>query len=676
MQKYWTAAACGALILGGAPTARADSASDTIIVTARRDPEDSAVVAAARKRLSETPGAVAVVPAESYGDRFAQGLEDSLRDAPGVFARKKWGEDQRLSIRGSGIGNSSHNRGTLLAQDGIPFNEADGAGDFQLIDPLTARYTEVWKGGNALRFGGALLGGAINLVTPTGRDAPADLVVRLDGGSYGTVRGHVEAAHAGDAWDVFAAGTVAAANGWRDQSDGSAQRGAFSIGRDFASGTVRFILNAANVEQEIPGALTLAQALTTPTMATPAALAGDQARDMRSVRGVLQTRWSLSPDTSAEAGVYATWKDLYHPIFQVIDQESRNWGAFARFETQGALAGHRADAFYGVSVRSGDLDALQWVYVAGSRGARTAQSRQNALGADLFAEGRYWAGDHLALTAGGSYGVADRDYVNILSPARSASKTYDWFAPRVGVLWEADDGAQAFANVTRAVEPPNFSALAQTGVATGFIPLRPQEAWTAEIGARGRRGPFTWDVTAYRAELDGELLNFTVSPSIPAAAFNAGNTIHQGVEAGLDWRFAPGWRWRQTYTYADFRFDGDAVYGDNRLPVAPEHAYRAELRYDRDGWFVAPSVDWIVRDVWVDYANTLRYPAFATVSLNAGWRASAAVELFADARNLSDERYVSNVGAVTDARVASTAVFWPGEGRALFVGVRYTGGRR
>jgi iron complex outermembrane receptor protein len=41
-----------------------------------------------------------------------------------------------------------------------------------------------------------------------------------------------------------------------------------------------------------------------------------------------------------------------------------------------------------------------------------------------------------------------------------------------------------------------------------------------------------------------------------------------------------------------------------------------------------------------------------------------------DARNLTDEVYVSNANAVTDARVASTAVFWPGEGRSAFIGLR------
>ncbi len=87
---------------------------------------------------------------------------------PGVFVQPKWGEDTRLSIRGSGLSRNFHLRSIQLYMDGIPINTADGYGDFQEIDPTAYRYVEVYKGANALRFGANSLGGAINFVTPTG----------------------------------------------------------------------------------------------------------------------------------------------------------------------------------------------------------------------------------------------------------------------------------------------------------------------------------------------------------------------------------------------------------------------------------------------------------------------------------------------------------------------------
>jgi iron complex outermembrane receptor protein len=134
-----------------------------------------------------------VISSEAYADRYAVGLTDAVRDVPGVYAEKKFGEDAgcRSAARASAI--PATTAGPCWPRTACPLNDADGYGDFQLIDPSLARYTEVYKGGNALRFGGALLGGAINLVTPTGRTA-GPTILRVDGGSFGTVRAHVEVA--------------------------------------------------------------------------------------------------------------------------------------------------------------------------------------------------------------------------------------------------------------------------------------------------------------------------------------------------------------------------------------------------------------------------------------------------------------------------------------------------
>lgn len=654
-----------------------------VIVTGARNPEDPPVVAEARRRLSRTPGAVAVVSAESLEHRFAPNMSDVLRDVPGVYAQKKWGGDARISIRGSGIGNANHLRGLFVSQDGIPFNEADGFGDVQMVDPLLARYTEVYKGGNALRFGGALLGGAINLVTPNGRTSGETASLRADFGSWETGRLHAEVGGVRGEWDGFLGVTGATAEGWRQNSDGQQQYVTANIGRSFGEDReARLVVQGAYIHQQIPGSLTLAQALTTPVMAAAANVANDYQRDYASVRTTLSTRWRLSSDLLFEGAVYGTWKDLHHPIFQVIDQQSRNYGAFGRLDWEGRLFGLRADAFGGAWYRVGDLDAQQFVNLRGSSGARTAKARQNAKALDVFAEGRLFVTDSLAVVAGGAWGRAERDYQSFALPGVASTfnlttgKDYEWFAPRLGLLWEGPSGAQAYANVTRSIEPPNFGSLSPT--VGGFAPVEAQEAWTWEVGLRGRTARFSWDVAVYRAELDKELLNFVVNPAlgIPAATFNAGATVHQGIEAGLDWRFAQdwlggAWRLRQTWTFSDFFFENDKAYGDNDLPLVPPHLYRAELRYDHPaGWFVAPSVEWTPSDSWVDYMNTMKAPGYTVVNLGLGYRIDRRSQIFVDARNLLDERYVSNFSAVTDARTVSTAVFWPGEGVSAFVGLK------
>ncbi|HMO42556.1 MAG TPA: TonB-dependent receptor, partial [Phenylobacterium sp.] len=110
-------------------------------------------------------------------------------------------------------------------------------------------------------------------------------------------------------------------------------------------------------------------------------------------------------------------------------------------------------------------------------------------------------------------------------------------------------------------------------------------------------------------------------------------------------------------------------YGDNRLPVVPEHFYRAELRYDApQGWFIAPSLEWSPEGAFVDFRNTLKSPGYTIANLNLGWTAANGISLFLDARNLTDEAHVSNVQPVIVAGPA-TAAYWPGDGRSAFVGL-------
>lgn len=677
MSLMTRAAPCALLLAAMASPAFAQDAElDTFIVTGQRNAEDPAVVAEARERLSRTPGAVAVVSAESYEDRYALALSDTLRSVPGVFAQRRFGEEVRLSIRGSGIGQSLHLRGVLLAQDGVPINAPDGFGDFQELDPLIARYSEVYKGGNALRFGGAALGGAINILTPTGRNAAQENLIRIEGGSYDTRRAHVALAREYGDWDVYAAGAWAGSEGFLDHQDADSRRLTVNVGRRLGDDReVRLIVQANALDQQISGGRSLSDALKSPRLPQPYARQMGFGRDVQSVRATLQTRYRLSDGLVFEGGAYAVDKSLYHPVPVVVDNDYRYYGGFGRLDWTGQIGGMRADAFAGAYFRTGENDALVFVNRgSGNAGPRIGSTLQTATGLDVFAEGRLFVTDQLALVAGGSWGRAEREIDNRLVPTNDADRSYDWFSPRIGLLWEDLNGSQIYANVTRSVEPATFQELVQSPVPQ-FVDLDTQDAWTAEIGARGQRGPFRYDISAYRAQIEGEFLNYVVTANIPAATFNADKTIHQGIEAGLDWRLTASHlgrlTLRQTWTWSDFHFDGDAIYGDNRLPIIPEHAYRVELKLESpDGWFVAPSIEWVPQEIYVDYANTMKYPGYTILSVNAGLDLPGGASLFADFRNLANERYVSNANAVTDARTATTSVFVPGEGRSAFVGVR------
>ena len=162
-----------------ASPAHADEADSAIIVTAPTATD------AAEERASRTPGGTDVVSYEDYADKSVVSLRDTLAFSPGVYLQPRYGQEVRISVRGSGLSRGYHMRGLTLLQDGVPINLADDNGDFQELEPIFFDHLEVYRGANALRFGSGTLGGAINGVTPNGVDARG-LYARLDAGSFAT----------------------------------------------------------------------------------------------------------------------------------------------------------------------------------------------------------------------------------------------------------------------------------------------------------------------------------------------------------------------------------------------------------------------------------------------------------------------------------------------------------
>ena len=207
---------------------------------------------------------------------------------PGVIASRS-GHRHRVSIRGSGPDAQLRQPRRQLYMDGIPINTSDGLFDLFEIDPTAYRYVEVFKGANALRFGANSLGGAINFVTPTGRDASLrqprrrrQLRLRARTGEHWRREGR----STGSSPSRRSARTVIAitANG---QERVNANVG-YRLSPDAET---RFYLNATRGVSELPGEVTKS-ALNSPS-ADPELVRLDQQRNIDSIRVANKTDAAL-----------------------------------------------------------------------------------------------------------------------------------------------------------------------------------------------------------------------------------------------------------------------------------------------------------------------------------------------------------------------------------------------
>src|SRR5690606_35404540 len=293
-----------------------------------------------------------------------------------------------------------------------------------------------------------------------------------------------------------------------------------------------FYLTSNVVDQDMPGSLTLGQALNTPEMANPGSVSGDHQRNVRSLRVANKTAMKLEDGGLIEFGGYAGYKRLYHPIFQVIDQRGPLAGLFVRYRSEATLAGLRNVFTLGGDVSWSEVEAKRYINTGGSRSLpMTSDATQTASNQRLYAENQLYLTGTVALIGGVAGIASQRKLDDHLNPANSDDTSFNSLSPKVGLLWDAAGNTQFYANVSRSYEPPTFTELVQG--AGQYVPLDPQRAVTFEAGTRGASASIAWDVARYHARVKGELVNFTVGAGIPASTFNADETIHQGIEASL-----------------------------------------------------------------------------------------------------------------------------------------------
>ena len=634
------------------PAAAEDAADATIIVTGRVAADQAEVTA------KKTAGGTDIVSHQDYADKTVVSLRDTLAFSPGVYTQPRFGQEIRISIRGSGLSRGFHMRGLTLLQDGIPINLADDNGDFQELEPIFFDHLEVYRGANALRFGSGTLGGAVNGVTPTGDNA-AGLYLRGDVGSFDFYRGLASFGTGDEDANAWAAISADSHKGDRQHARRDSIRFNGNIGlrvSDIIS--TRFYGGMTTLDQELPGALTRATALTAPRSGN---FIGDQARDINSIRIQNRTRFDWG-NSYLDVGAFLNSQELYHPIFQVIDQVSMDRGVYARYER----AGDVWSVTLGGESRWGTIDAKRFVNLSGKRGALTFDADQAARTTNIYGEIRVSPIEKLTVIAGGIYADGFRRQAQIVPIAVTAQASFDAVSPKIGVLWEPATEIQFFANHSKSAEFPTFVELAQIAA---FVPVREQTAWTTELGTRGKLGWVSWDVAVYRANIKREMLQFTVGPDIPAATFNASKTRHQGVEAAFSAAPTNWLRFRQIWQYSDFRFVDDTQYGNRRLPVVPVHVLRSELRLGGNDLHISPNVEWVPQGAWADYRNITRNAGYTLWGVSAGVRIKNGVDIFVDARNLAGVKAIGDVSAAVVATPTS-AIYYPVERRAVYGGVR------
>lgn len=689
---------------------------DAVYVTSEADTdvyiEQEAEVA---EKLATIPGGTNLVSLKSSTKLTT--LSDALNYQPGVVVQEFFGglDQPRLNIRGSGIQGNPVSRGVLLRQDHLPLNEADGSFIIGLVNLRDTAMVVVHRGANSRVPGSFTLGGDINFVSQTGGVDGAERQIKtaFEAGSFG--RQAIYGSYRSAAGPVSGHGSFSEehAEGFRHHAASAREQYHLNLSAQLTDRLSNHsYFTYTNIDFEMPFVLPQAQAESTPelvfgdgvpisgvlpdTVMLPSFLNPDAVtntllniylRDPH--RATQHTRFSNNTiywSTHSEQRFGWYWQqtnDDFVDPFNHIDTDADTWGA------QWII----------------DLNLTEYINYQvgldynGSDMPRTYTGNHPLTGKKVnpaFADFDLNADNvalslafdltllpALTLTGQWQQGESERRAVEATALERYNGQ-WDYSLAKLGLIYR-DDGPRWFFNISESIELPTFWEIVGVEVnplltwmsEAHLQNVSAQEAASVELGVDQKHNEnLKWEAVAFRSHIEKELISTASQFGVIAQTDNyAGDTLHQGVELGINGQVSVGIPdvqrqliYRSSWTYSDFRFVNGEFAG-NTIAGVPKHLLMGELLMRQGQVRFGPNIRWLPNDNPVDHENTLGQGSYVVwgFTLEAWYRDR--LRAYLNVNNVLDERH--NASYVVRARSNEfLPTYLPGNGRGLTAGVQ------
>ncbi|GIW44582.1 MAG: TonB-dependent receptor [Candidatus Binatia bacterium] len=609
--------------------------------------------------------------------RYAEELEtvaDAVGDTVGVSVRRYGGLGafSTLSIRGSAANQ------VQVYLDGIPLaraqNEVVNLADLPL-DSLER--IEVYRGTTPLNFGGAGIGGVVNLVPKQPTESPY-AYVSLGYGSFTTRK--VTGTWSGKAGGLQWFGNLAylgSAGNFRFRTDNDTPFNPFDdrtvtrvhnsfdsadwlvrARKDWGAGLRLDLLQEIFwKESDLPG-----------RGANPSLRASaGRLRLLHAARGTASA-WPLETvDASGQLFVIFDRSRFSDPLGELGSGQQRreddSWvlGANALLSTYPAPA-HRVSVFAeagreqflphnGVPNAPREPDATRWRTTAALQHQWDLWPNRVQLVPTLRVE---WIGDRSE--------SARQDFGRRIP--RIHRDAVLW-SPGIGLAWRLTEGLSLRSNLGRYERAPNFTELfGNTGAVIGNPELVPERSWNRDVGLawKGNLPPVQMEIQGEYAYFNNDVERLIVFVQRSAAIFkpeNIGRARLRGHELGLRLRWRERWLLDANYTLQDPENRSPAlggIYQGKRLPGRPEQEWY--LRTSTSLASFSPYYEFsFTSGNYLDQANFDRVPSRSvhSVGLKCSWGDwDAGIQV----RNLTDNQISDVAGFPLPGRAVFVTVAW------------------
>ncbi len=661
-------------------------------VSAQTVPDvESVTVTATRSAtaLANVPESVSVVTADQIANTPAQGLDDVLRNLPGMTLNEI-GPDvgHPTAYNESMRGLPTTETRMLVMADGVPVNDPFfGYIQWSRIPLNDIERVEIVRGGGSPLWGNAAMGGVVNVIT---RAPEADaLDLSAAGGSYGSYDTSLYGSYADADWVKLSANAAfTGTDGYQTTPASWTSFGTLNLRSPVYTPTADSARNVAvradfAPSADLSGFLDVHYHEDRQILSTPIGL--DRQHIWTYAGGVTKT---FGADTTLTATFFHDDSDFLtdNPHLLTFTTEfnsnthttnaSDNGASIILSQNFGPLV---PNINIGVDFHEiTGSDHANYFAAPGVLAAPTIVGGGDQLFLAGFAQAQVKPIEPLLFMASLRYQYySSSNGVDTFPPGFGTlpDRKYYRFTPRVDGRYQLDDDFALRSAYYQSFRAPTLDQLYRTfadttaGIFEGNPLLQPETLEGEEVGLDFNRPGLRSQFTLYNSTITNLITQRNLDPSefpsilgvtcgFDSTTFtflsctrniNSASAVARGFEAEVNWDVGHGFSTNLTYTYADSHYISNpanpAAVGE-RLEGVPMHNAGASLTYeDPAGWQITTVLRYLSKSYGDAVpADGLIQNAHFVTDVSASYPLTEKLQAFLQVQNLFDKRYIANNG--------------------------------
>ena len=645
---------------------------------------------------SETSASTSQISQEDINFLQPGHPSEVLNRMPGVHVNVTGGEGHMTAIR-QPISTSAV---YLYLEDGIPTRSTGFFNHNALYEinvPQSAGI-EVSKGPGSALHGSDAMAAVINVTT---KAAPEETEgdVNLEVGSFGWQRLLIGGGTASLNHGIRADLNLTHTDGWRDSTEYDRQSANFRLDSFLDNGTkVKTVLNVSNIDQQTAGSSRLLEDdyKNHPTRNyTPISMRKVESLRLSSAfeKEVGASLYSITPYFRYNSmELLPNWSLSYDP--NTYKTENKSAGLMLKYRQDFAPMRTRLIVGTDIDYSPGSMDQNKIdvtkegnVYTAYTKGEKLYKYDVTFSSVSPYAHFETSPTEKLRINAGLRFDHMRYDYENKLTTLETGSHRrpedtdveYQHLSPKLGATYAINQHLNTFVSYRHAFRVPSQGQLFRQGKSTNTVKLEPVKVDNYEIGLRGNTdSKVNYEISVYYMVKNDDILSFKHDDG-NTETMNAGQTLHQGIEAGLtaplhdDIDIAVSYAYTE-FTYEDWKPNATIDYSDNQLEAAPRDIGNIALGYhpsQMNGGKV--ELEFVhLGQYRMDQANTQTYKGHQLLNVRFNYPVNPQFKLSARILNLEDKTYATNASYKPAAYGnAETFEYSPGMPRTAYVSASY-----